>query len=158
VTRGWYSGSEEPVGNEFKLNPCKLNGEVVILNRVVMSKRETCASLLSLPPPSSLLMLILLIGPPKAGKELLAQHLCTQHFFTRVHLSPTSPTSNDPNALHFDHSSAFLDHVTRTWRRDYVSTDLHSSLKLQEFSKRPFVAIVAVDAPVGVRFLRAVKE
>lgn len=118
---------------------------------------ETRPPFASLPPLRFLVsMLILLIGPPKAGKEILAQHLCSQHSFTRVHLSPSS--NDDPNALHFDHSSTFLDHVTRTWRKDYVSTDLRSSLKLQEFSKRPFVAIVAVDAPVGVRFLRAVKE
>lgn len=103
-------------------------------------------------------MLILIVGPPKAGKELLATHLCTSHAFTRVHLAPSAAPLDEPDALSFDHSSAFLDYATRTWRQNYVCTDLRSSLKLQEFAKRPFVAILAVDAPLGVRYLRAVNE
>lgn len=100
-------------------------------------------------------MLVLIVGPPKAGKSLLATHLCSQHSFTRVHLSQASPS---PDALHFSSSSSFLDYATATWRETYVCTDLRSATKLSEFSKRPWCIILAVDGPVGVRFLRAVAE
>ncbi|TNY21402.1 cytidine deaminase-like protein [Rhodotorula diobovata] len=101
-------------------------------------------------------MLICLVGPPQAGKDSLARFLTTHHGFTRVHLSPSSSSSAE--SLSFSSSSDFLDHATRTWRIDYVTTDLASKQKLQEFAKRPFVAIVAVDAPLGVRFNRAVRR
>lgn len=91
-------------------------------------------------------MLVCLVGPPQAGKSSLADFLVREHAYERVHLGQTPYTS----------SSDFLDHATRTWRRNYVTTDLTSRAKLVEFAKRPFVAIVAVDAPLGVRFRRAV--
>lgn len=104
-------------------------------------------------------MLIAVIGPPKAGKDVLATHLVLDHGFTRVHISAHRPAAaSGQDALHFTSSSAFLEHATKSWRRDYVTTDLQSRLKLQEFAKRPFVAIVAVEAPLGVRFTRAVQE
>lgn len=105
-------------------------------------------------------MLICLVGPPQAGKDSLAQFLTAHHGYTRVHLgaSPSSPTKSRRRQLCFASSSDFLDHATRTWRRDFVTTDLVSKAKLAEFAKRPFVAIVAVDAPLGVRFRRAVAK
>ena len=102
-------------------------------------------------------MLICLIGPAKSGKNSLAEHLVTEHGFARVHLGSRAPLDSDPSSsLHFDSSSDFLDHVTRSWRRNYVTTDLTHRAKLEEFSKRPFVAVVAIDAPLGVRYRRAV--
>ena len=105
-------------------------------------------------------MLICLVGPPQAGKHSLAQHLVAHHTFTRVHLdplsSPSSSSTNSPTSLSFTSTSDFLDHATRTWRVNYVTTALTSRQKLVEFAKRPFVAIVHVDAPLGVRFKRAV--
>ncbi|GJN87334.1 hypothetical protein Rhopal_000283-T1 [Rhodotorula paludigena] len=105
-------------------------------------------------------MLICLVGPPQAGKDSLAQFLTAHHGYTRVHLgaSPPCPTKSRRRQLCFASSSDFLDHATRTWRRDFVTTDLVFKAKLAEFAKRPFVAIVAVDAPLGVRFRRAVAK
>ncbi|GAA5873132.1 hypothetical protein JCM16303_006952 [Sporobolomyces ruberrimus] len=102
-------------------------------------------------------MLICLIGPAKSGKNSLADHLTSTHGFTRVHLASPPPLDSDSSStLSFDSSSEFLDHVTRSWRRNYVTTDLTHRGKLEEFSKRPFVAVVAVDAPLGVRYKRAI--
>ncbi|GAA5916952.1 deoxycytidine monophosphate deaminase [Sporobolomyces salmoneus] len=101
-------------------------------------------------------MLICLIGPAKSGKNSLAEHLTTEHGFARVHLSSRPALGSDSSSIHFDSSSDFLDHVTRSWRRNYVTTDLTHRGKLEEFSKRPFVAVVAVDAPLGVRYRRAI--
>ncbi|KAJ8296000.1 Deoxycytidylate deaminase [Rhodotorula toruloides] len=101
-------------------------------------------------------MLVCIVGPPQAGKKSLADHLVRDRSFTRVHLVSSLPTSRSQDDLYFTSSSDFLDHATRTWRRKYVTVDLVSKAKLAEFAKRPFVAIVAVDAPLGVRFRRAV--
>ncbi|GAA6005802.1 hypothetical protein JCM11491_004016 [Sporobolomyces phaffii] len=104
-------------------------------------------------------MLICLIGPPKSGKNSLAEYLSSAHGFTRVHVSTRPPLDADSaSTLSFDSSSDFLDHVTRSWRRNYVTTDLTHRGKLEEFSKRPFVAVVAVDAPLGVRYRRAIAD
>ncbi|BGP14499.1 hypothetical protein JCM10213_003085 [Rhodosporidiobolus nylandii] len=108
-------------------------------------------------------MLICLIGPPQSGKDSLASFLVAHRSFQRVHLSPSPPSPAPLDApkdsqLHFHSSSDFLDHATRFWRRDYVTTDLTNKLKLGEFAKRPFVAVIAVDAPLGVRFRRAVES
>ncbi|GAA5855784.1 hypothetical protein JCM8547_000355 [Rhodosporidiobolus lusitaniae] len=104
-------------------------------------------------------MLICLVGPPQSGKNSLADYLVSQSF-QRIHISPSPPPPAPLDApphshLHFTASSDFLDHATRFWRRDFVTTDLVSKSKLAEFVKRPFVAVVAVDAPLGVRFRRA---
>jgi len=101
-------------------------------------------------------MLICLIGPAKSGKNSLAEHLTSTHDFTRVYLNSPLPLSATSSYLSFNSSSDFLDHVTRSWRRNYVTTDLTNRGKLDEFAKRPFVAVVAVDAPLGIRYKRAV--
>ncbi|GAA6011337.1 hypothetical protein JCM10207_008305 [Rhodosporidiobolus poonsookiae] len=104
-------------------------------------------------------MLVCIVGPPQSGKNSLADHLVTHHAFQRVHIAPSPPTlpldATPDSHLHFTSSSDFLDRATRTWRRNYVTTDLTNKLKLVEFAKRPFTAIIAVDAPLGVRFRRA---
>lgn len=105
-------------------------------------------------------MLICLVGPPQAGKDSLARFLVNEHAFERIRLGRPrprrDPIERDDAESTFSSSSEFLDHATRTWRRNFVTTDLVSKAKLVEFAKRPFVAIVAVDAPLGVRFRRAV--
>ncbi|GAA5834072.1 hypothetical protein JCM11251_003611 [Rhodosporidiobolus azoricus] len=106
-------------------------------------------------------MLLCLIGPPQSGKNLLAEYLTTHLDYSRVHIGqsppPPPPLDAPPNShIHFATSSDFLDHATRYWRRHFVTTDLVHKVKLQEFAKRPFVAVIAVDAPLGVRYKRAV--
>ncbi|KDE04746.1 hypothetical protein MVLG_04803 [Microbotryum lychnidis-dioicae p1A1 Lamole] len=111
-------------------------------------------------------MLIILIGASQSGKNTLAQHLIDTHSYTRVHL-PRDPTKSSSESssdftsnsdLHFDSSTEFLDYATRYWKVDYVTTDLRNAVKLHEFSKRPFVAIVAVEAPLSVRYSRTKKS
>lgn len=107
--------------------------------------------------------LIAILGPPASGKNSLANYLQATENFIRVHINPSSPQTS-PNAdslasateLTFQHSSDLLNHATRQWRRNFVTTDLREKDKLQEFVKRPFVAVLDVSAPVGVRWRRAV--
>ncbi|SCV71274.1 BQ2448_2862 [Microbotryum intermedium] len=107
-------------------------------------------------------MLIILIGASQAGKDTLAQHLVGTHSYTRVHLTrdriSKSKLAASSSDLHFDSSTEFLDYATRYWKVDYVTTDLRNAVKLHEFSKRPFVAVVAVEAPLSVRCSRFKKS
>ena len=47
-----------------------------------------------------------------------------------------------------------LDHVTRNWRKDFVTVDLTSSSLVDLFAKRPFFLLVNVDAPLLQRYHR----
>ena len=47
-----------------------------------------------------------------------------------------------------------LDHVTRDWRNHYVTADVLSYEELTEFTIRPFVLVVRLDAPILERFRR----
>lgn len=100
-------------------------------------------------------MLICVLGPPQSGKNSLADHLVAEHSFIRVHIGSAHEPGASGDALAFASSSDFLDFVTQTWRKDYVTTDLTGRVKLEEFAKRPFVAVVSVQAPLRVRFQRA---
>ncbi|KAF8560060.1 hypothetical protein OG21DRAFT_1473562 [Imleria badia] len=61
---------------------------------------------------------------------------------------------------HRSHPVAFaspedlLDHVTRNWRKDFVTVDLTSSPLVGLFAKRPFFLLVNVDAPLLQRYRR----
>ncbi|POY72418.1 putative dCMP deaminase [Rhodotorula taiwanensis] len=86
-------------------------------------------------------MLICLVGPPQAGKDSLARFLVNEHAFERIRLGRPrprrDPIERDDAGSTFSSSSEFLDHATRTWRRNFVTTDLVSKAKLVEFAKRP---------------------
>ncbi|KAI5477113.1 dCMP deaminase [Pseudohyphozyma bogoriensis] len=101
-------------------------------------------------------MLIALLGPACSGKSTLASHLVDTLTFKRVHVGHPPLTDRSNDSLFFASSSAFLDYATQHYQEDFVTTDLTDGVKLAEFAKRPFVAIVGVEAPVGVRFSRAV--
>ncbi|KAM0754942.1 hypothetical protein T439DRAFT_284668 [Meredithblackwellia eburnea MCA 4105] len=101
-------------------------------------------------------MLIFLVGLSQSGKNTLAHHLESQHGFLRVHVGQDASSRASSTSLAFDSSNDFLDHVTQSWRVNYVTTDVLSKGKLVEFAKRPFVAIVSIEAPLMVRYRRKV--
>lgn len=115
--------------------------------------------LLTVPPPAQL---IAILGPPASGKRLLASHLCTNYDYIHCHIDPSSttppPSSADvtSRSLVFGNSSELLSHATKQWRRNFVTVDLRERVKLDEFAKRPFVVVVDVQAPLGIRWSRAV--
>lgn len=110
------------------------------------------------------MQLIAILGPTASGKNTLANHLQSTQAFIRVHIDPNTtqslPSDDDITSteLGFRHSSDLLSHATRQWRRNFVTTDLRDKDKLQEFVKRPFVVVIDVSAPVGVRWRRAIKR
>ena len=48
-----------------------------------------------------------------------------------------------------------LTHVTRHWRKNFVTVDLTSSPLIDLFVKRPFFLLVNVDAPLLQRYRRS---
>lgn len=96
-------------------------------------------------------MLISLVSAPLAGKHTLAAHLVARHAFTRVSIEPSPRES-----LHFSSSSDFLAYATQHWRSHFVTTDLREKRQLDEFLKRPWVVVVQIQAPLRLRWRRAV--
>lgn len=107
-------------------------------------------------------MLIAIVGTPCSGKASLVSFLVSQHNFWRVRVSAEARGDGivDPadGSLVFRHSTAFLDHATKYWRSNFVTTDLQSRVRLLEFVKRPFVAVVNVSAPVLLRHKRSLQK
>lgn len=68
-------------------------------------------------------------------------------------MSGGSPQREQP--LYFSTSSDMLEHATRNWRMNFVTIDLDTQESLEQFVRRPFVMVVNVDAPILLRFERA---
>lgn len=101
---------------------------------------------------------IAILGPACAGKTTLADHLVKDRGYTRCSIDPAIPLEStmslNSSELSFRNSSDLLNFATAHWRRDFVTTDLNQKLKLQEFTKRPFVVVIDIQAPLGVRWRR----
>ncbi|KAF7311046.1 hypothetical protein HMN09_00648100 [Mycena chlorophos] len=65
-----------------------------------------------------------------------------------------SPIVSTKKPQHFASAAQLLDHVTREWRRDWVTSDLTTREALEMFTLRPFVLVLSVDAPLLERFHR----
>jgi len=66
---------------------------------------------------------------------------------------PVIPKSR---TLDFESSDALLDFVTKRWRDRWVTTSIQTEDELDAFSRRPFFLLVAVDAPLTLRWKRFV--
>lgn len=63
--------------------------------------------------------------------------------------------SQGEQSLYFSTSSDMLEHATRNWRMNFVTIDLDTQESLEQFVRRPFIMVVNVDAPILLRFERA---
>ena len=59
--------------------------------------------------------------------------------------------------LSFASAAELLEHVTRNWRKDFVTQDLRTEHAIQMFIKRPFFMLLSIDGPISDRFRRANK-
>jgi len=73
--------------------------------------------------------------------------------------SPLSPIKTFRSNTHLSFSSPeeVLDHITRHWRANFVTCDLHTKDQVEMFIKRPFFLLISVDAPLYDRFQRQQK-
>ena len=58
-------------------------------------------------------------------------------------------------SIPFDSPDLLLDHVTRHWRSNFVTTDLDSDELVNHFIRRPFFMLISIDAPVLQRYYRS---
>lgn len=124
-----------------------------------------------------------LCGLRGAGKSAIAEELVSKHGFKHLHILPAPCDADETDGLvtppmedltiKSDNgslptpsflSSAItiecksleeaLDHVTSNWKQDFVITCLRKRSEFELFLGRPFFMIVAVLAPVHVRYSR----
>ncbi|KAJ7751324.1 cytidine deaminase-like protein [Mycena maculata] len=84
--------------------------------------------------------------------QLTSRHLS---FLSLGPMPPPSPADLDKKPRYFSSPSDLLDHVTRHWRLDFVTVDLHTRDIVEAFIKRPFFLLLSIDAPLLDRFQRA---
>ncbi|KAK7204622.1 deoxycytidylate deaminase [Myxozyma melibiosi] len=65
-------------------------------------------------------------------------------------------SSEDQGSSHvvFNSAEELLEYVTKRWREKFVTTNIHTLDTLETLSTRPFFLLLAVQAPVTVRYQR----
>lgn len=121
-------------------------------------------------------MLIALVGPPQSGKHTVANYLVHRHGFriarvatkgstshtdqhaaatTDVAVAATTPSLQGSEEV-FATPSQLLKYATSHWRDRIVTLDVVSVQDIARgFAKRPFFLLVAVEAPLTVRYRRS---
>lgn len=106
-------------------------------------------------------MLIAISGTLSAGKTEIARYLTFQGFqpITLEELGELAKkaengTSDTSEITVFANLDALLDHVTATWRSNYVISHIVDMEMLHKLQKRPFFLHISVDAPVLLRYSR----
>ncbi|ORX91852.1 deoxycytidylate deaminase [Basidiobolus meristosporus CBS 931.73] len=98
-------------------------------------------------------MFIGLTGTLCSGKHTIARYLIEAHQFQYITLT-TDPRAKEFNALTFDSAKEIQEFTTKNWRSNYVICHISTANELNLYRKRPFFLLVAVDAPLIVRYNR----
>lgn len=108
-----------------------------------------------------------------AGKNSIAAYLIQNHGFKRVRLSakpvtplvengeedrgllqPSSSQVDDVEVHTFADVDEMTDFVTKSWRDNFVTSDIWDDSVLDLLLRKPFFILVSVDAPVSLRWKR----
>ncbi|KAI9189569.1 Deoxycytidine monophosphate (dCMP) deaminase [Blastocladiella emersonii ATCC 22665] len=102
-------------------------------------------------------MLIILAGPRYAGKRTIARFLADEWGFSALQLATPATESVYDGAVTFSSVDEIESHVLSEdrWRSNWVVLGLHDASAMAALRKRPFVLVVAVDAPAMVKFARS---
>ncbi|KAI0001704.1 cytidine deaminase-like protein [Russula vinacea] len=100
-------------------------------------------------------MFIAIIGTRLSGKSTVETYL-TEKGFIPVKVISRTPEHKD-RAQARNEVAELLEHVTRNWRKDFVTQDLRTEQAIQMFIKRPFFMLLSIDGPISDRFRRANK-
>lgn len=68
---------------------------------------------------------------------------------------PAEAIASSTHQTTFASSASLLSYATKSWRSDFVTTDLTTASDLDEFLKRPFFLLVGVEASASVRWSRS---
>ncbi|KAJ1980619.1 Deoxycytidine monophosphate (dCMP) deaminase [Dimargaris xerosporica] len=97
-------------------------------------------------------MFACIIGAAASGKTTTLEYLVQRHGFQRLYFSSHQPSV--ASASYFTTIKALSEFVTANWKGNFVTCDVVCPNDLKLLRKRPFVLLVAVDAPITVRYQR----
>ncbi|KAI0715347.1 cytidine deaminase-like protein [Earliella scabrosa] len=100
-------------------------------------------------------MFIAIVGTRLAGKSTVESYLVKHKGFLPVKILQNLSDKVQP--LLFRSPAELLAHITKNWRTNFVTIDLDTREVLAEFMTRPFVLVVAVDAPLLTRYRRSME-
>lgn len=72
-------------------------------------------------------------------------------------LPSPAPGQVQVQPLLFRSPAELLAHITKNWRTNFVTIDLDTREVLAEFMTRPFVLVLAIDAPLLTRYRRSME-
>ncbi|KII94070.1 hypothetical protein PLICRDRAFT_36306 [Plicaturopsis crispa FD-325 SS-3] len=98
---------------------------------------------------------IALADTPRGSKLEMARSLSFLSMSSSSGDTLASPSGQPPQSLRFYSADSLLDHVTRNWRSNFVTTDLRTRAIIEPFVKRPFFMLICIDAPLHHRFKRS---
>ncbi|RUS19356.1 hypothetical protein BC937DRAFT_87617, partial [Endogone sp. FLAS-F59071] len=111
-------------------------------------------------------MFIGLCGSPASGKHTVARFLIDEYAFRYITFRDRSPGLPEDQCLQFTNVKEMEQFVTTRWRENFVTCDMDDAVALHYFRqstwaetvnfrrKRPFFLLVAVEAPITVKYQR----
>ncbi|KAG0783940.1 hypothetical protein G6F22_008495 [Rhizopus arrhizus] len=103
-------------------------------------------------------MFIGIIGPKSSGKHTIAEYLVNRHGFEFLTIRKNLDVYNRDvysNARYFDNIDNMQVYVTERWQDNFITCDIDCK-DLDMLRKRPFFLLLAVEAPVTMRYKRSV--
>ncbi|KAF2772479.1 hypothetical protein EJ03DRAFT_266482 [Teratosphaeria nubilosa] len=114
-------------------------------------------------------MLIGICGAICAGKHSVKDYLISRHNFSELVLTRPGATPSieksaseahvpdvqpSETAVEFTSTTDLLDHATKKWRTNFVTTSVFSEDTVDTLSHRPFFILLHIDAPISIRWAR----
>ncbi|KAJ1675252.1 Deoxycytidine monophosphate (dCMP) deaminase [Spiromyces aspiralis] len=111
-------------------------------------------------------MFIAVIGSTASGRQEIVDYLVKREGFTEAFIGkkltreylagkPNEQANQDQlKSVRFDSEQELLNYVTPRWREKFVTRDLDNTWAIQLFKQRPFFLLIAVNAPLRLRFSR----
>ncbi|KAI7115246.1 hypothetical protein KC324_g19167, partial [Hortaea werneckii] len=118
-------------------------------------------------------MLIGICGGICAGKHSIQDFLVQEHHFSPLHLSraetpgieksasgstvpngDSSQPNGTSNSQTFATAEALVDHATKNWQVNFVTTSIYDETIVEALAHRPFFILVHIDAPISIRWQR----
>jgi len=135
------------------------------VRRVCNNAFHNRKSRVKLPPSLTTIdMFIGIIGTTCSGKKSVEKYLLNKGFISlrlksktiRENGLMTSEPANGGDEKSFADTSSMLDYATYNWCENHVATCLDTPEMLEPFMKRPFFLLLSIDAPIFLRWKRAV--
>ncbi|RUP46151.1 hypothetical protein BC936DRAFT_147295 [Jimgerdemannia flammicorona] len=105
-------------------------------------------------------MLIGICGSPCSGKHTVVRYLVDTYAFRYLSVHNRNTVDihrdelTDEQRIDFNDVKEMEQFVTKRWREDFVTCHVGDAIAFEKFRKRPFFLLVAIEAPIIVRYHR----